>query len=214
MALTLANMVTRVKRIVPTTTMDTELQDAIIERMNYLASLDVFPFQEKYQTATLASGAYRISTPDNFAIPKNLVLWKSGDEYDVEIMDVSTFSKIFPKPDVEDGDFPQYCCFKVAEAEIWFNCPAGEDIPLRMDFNAVPDDATDVNVTQLTELAKLAVIDWAASDGFRMMSEFDRADQLEAQGNNKLAAMKRRYQRAQEEDARFMSPQEFHALRR
>jgi hypothetical protein len=54
MALSLANMLARVKRIVPTTTLDTELQDHLLERMNYLTTLDTFPFQEGYQSATLA----------------------------------------------------------------------------------------------------------------------------------------------------------------
>ena len=53
MALSLANMLARVKRIVSTVTLDTELQDHILERMSYLTTLDVFPFQEGYQSTTL-----------------------------------------------------------------------------------------------------------------------------------------------------------------
>jgi len=44
-ALTLANMLTRLKYIVPTTVMDTELTTCLLERMNYLVSLDTFPFR-------------------------------------------------------------------------------------------------------------------------------------------------------------------------
>jgi hypothetical protein len=212
-ALTLANILARVKRLVPTTTMDTELGDAILERIQYLQSLDVFPFTEKYQDTTLAVGDWRVATPDNFAILKDLTVWYSGSERSLEILDPSTFSQMFPKPDEEEQDTPAYCCVNVAEGEIWFNCPVDAAYVIRIVFNAVPDDATDTTVAYLTELAKLTIRDWAAADGFRMLSEHDRAEQLEMQGNNKLAAMKKRYQHSLEEDARFISPKEFHLLR-
>jgi len=43
-----------------------------------------------------------------------------------------------------------------------------------------------------------------------MMSEHDRADRMENQGNEMLVAMKKRYALSKEADARFMSVKEFH----
>lgn len=213
MALSLANMLARVKRYVPTTTMDTELQDALLERMNYLQSLEVFPFTESYVDTVLAVGDWRCNTPTNFAILKDAVIWYSGEEYDMEILDKSTFSKLCPKPDEETPGPPGYCCVNVAEDEIWFNCPMDVAYTIRIVFNAVPDDAAGVTISHLTELAKICLIRWGTADGFRMIGEHDRADQFEKQGDNIFLAMKKRYQGAIEEDARFMCPQEFHSLR-
>ena len=214
MALTLANMLARVKRNVPTTTMDTELQDSLLERMNYLVSLDTFPFQEKYQSSVLAAGAYLMTTPDNFANLKSIVCWITGEENDITILGATEFSRMFPKPDENAADYPSYCCIRVAEGEIWFDCPASAATTIRMEFYAIPDDATDATVSQMIELAKLALIRWASADGFRMMQEHDRADKFEDQGNKFLGAMKIRYQLAMEKDAGFISPQKAHALRR
>lgn len=213
MALSLANMLARVKRNVPTTTMDTELQDVLLERMNYLQSLEVFPFTESYVDTVLAVGDWRCNTPNNFAILKDAVIWNTDHQYDIEILDKSTFSKLFPKPDEEEARSPGCCCVNVAEDEIWFDCPMDIAYTIRIVFNAIPDDATSVTITQLTELAKICLIKWASADGFRMIGEHDRADQFEKQGDNHFLSIKKRYQRAIEEDARFMSPQEFHVLR-
>ena len=210
MALTLANMLARVKRIVPTTVLDTELQDAILERMNYLATLDVFPFQEGFQSATLSSGDTSMATPDNFASQKNLYVYTAGSERPLEYLDPIEFNRLFPYPGNQDAEEPTYYTIKVAEGNYYFNCPADQDYTIYSYFHKIPDDATDTTVSQLTEMAKLTLIDWAASDGFRMLKEFDRADQLERSGDKKFSALKRRYQLSREENARFMSMKEFH----
>lgn len=214
-ALTLANMLARVKRNVPTTTMDTELQDALLERMNYLASLDTFPFQEAYQSTTLSSGDYRLATPTNFAIIKSLTCWDAtGDEREIELLDAASFSSMFPKPDENSSNPPSFACVRVAEGEIWFNTIADANYTIRIEFFAIPDDATDTTVSQLTELAKLTLVKWASADGFRMIGEHDRANQFENEGNGFFKAMTRRYQLALEEDARIISPKERHTLRK
>jgi len=80
-ALTLSDMLTRVKRIVPTNQLDTALQDSLLERMNYLVSLDTFPFQEMYEYATLTQGTYQLAAPSNFAVAKSMVVWSpNGSE--------------------------------------------------------------------------------------------------------------------------------------
>jgi len=212
-ALSLANMLARVKRNVPTTTMDTELQDAILERMNYLVSIDVFPFQEVYQSTTLAASSYSIATPSNFASIKDITIWMgSDDQLSLEVLDSSTFSRLFPKPDENTTDRPKKCTVKVAEGEIWFNCPADIAYTVRLLFHAIPDDVTDTTVSQMVELAKLVLIKWASADGFRMMGEYDRGDQWEEEGNRFMLALKRRYQLSLEKDARFISPKEAHLL--
>jgi len=205
-SLTLANMLTRVKRIVPSTLMNTELEDALLERMNYLATLDAFPFQERYQEETLISGEYRLATPDNFAYIKSISVWMSDNkEREIDLMDAVTFLELFPKPNEREIGVPIYCCVRINEGEIWFDCPADGNLIIRMESFHIPDDATDVTVTQLTELAKLALVKWASADGFRMMSEFDRADKLEVEGNRYLDAMQKRYGLALERNARIMS---------
>jgi hypothetical protein len=215
MSLTLGDLLARVKRNVPSITMDTEIQDAILERMNYLVTLDTFPFQQKYQTATLPSGEYRLATPDDFAIVNSVVIWMSDDkERHLDIWDSTEFSRVFTDPAEINIGIPDVCCIRVAEKELWFNCPADGDLVVRMEFTYIPSDATDVNITQLTELAKLALVKWASADAFRMMGEHDRADLFEADGNKFLAAMEKRYQLALEQDARFISPQEAHKLSR
>jgi hypothetical protein len=203
MALTLANMLARVKRNVPTTTMDTELQDAILERMNYLVSLDAFPFQEGYQTTTVTSD-YRVATPDNFAYLRDLVIWESESERHLTILDPVTFDQMFPKPDENDTGTPTYCCVRIAEGEFWFNCPV-DSMVIRAYFYKIPDDATDTTVSQLTELAKITLEKWASADGFRMMGEHDRADRFEAEGNKIFQAMKKRYQLSREEGTQMIS---------
>jgi len=212
MALSLANMLARVKRIVPTTTLDTELQDHLLERMNYLASLDVFPFQEGYQSATLAAGAVSMSTPDNFATQINLVLATAGYERPLTYLDPITFDSLFPNPSDLTSEEPRYYTIKVAEGYYYFNCPADAAYTINSYFRKVPDDATDTTVSQLTELAKLTLVDWAAADGFRDLKEFDRAAELEKSGDKKLLALKRRYQYSRELDARFISAKQEHLL--
>jgi len=204
MALTLANMLARVKRYVPTTTMDTELQDSLLERMNYLVSLDVFPFQEKYMVDTVAAGAYNKATPANFATIKDIVVWTAGKEKVLTRLDALEFDTMFPMPS-NDTDEPRYYCIKVAEGEIWFNCCAEYALTIRIYFYAIPDDATDTTVSQMVELAKIILIKWGSADGSRMMGEYDRATALEEEGNKMLMALKKRYAFAQEEGARFIS---------
>jgi len=82
MALTVANMVTRVKRIGPIYH-DGYGTSGCYHREDELSCLlDVFPFQEKYQTATLSSGDYKIATPDNLQFRRTCPL-EEWDEYDV-----------------------------------------------------------------------------------------------------------------------------------
>ena len=206
-------MLTRVKRKVPTTTHDTELQDALLERMNFLVSADVFPFQEKYQTTTLPGGQYALASPLNFAVPLALTLWETNaKEKKIEILDRVEFIRNFPKPDERLANPPSYACVAIAESQIWFNCPADNDYNIRIEFYAIPTDVTDQTVSQLTELAKLTLINWATADGFRMLMQHDEADKWEAQGDKYFATMQKRYQLAQEADARFISPKEEHVM--
>ena len=214
MALSLANMLARVKRIVPTTVLDTELQDAILERMNYLATLDVFPFQEGFQSATLAAAGTSMATPDNFAAQKSLVLYTADSQRPLTYLDPPTFDQMFPNPSDNDAEKPTYYTIKVAEGNYYFNCPSDAAYTIYSYFHKIPDDATDTTVSQLTEMAKLTIVDWAAADGFRFMKEFDRADKLERDGDKKLMMLRRRYQLSRENDARFMSMKEFHNLQK
>jgi hypothetical protein len=206
MALSLANMLSRVKRYVPTTTHDTELQDSLLERMNYLVSIDTFPFQEKYLQFNSVAGSWHENTPDNFATIKDLIIYTTGSERHLTRLDATEFDTMFPMPSEQPADTPTYYCIKVAEGEIWFNCPLSTSLDFRIYYYAIPDDATDVTVSQMVELAKLTLVKWASADGFRMLGEYDRATVLEEEGNKMLAALKRRYQLAQEEGARFISP--------
>jgi hypothetical protein len=208
MALSLANMLARVKRIVPTTTLDTELQDHLLERMNYLTTLDTFPFQEGYQSATLAAGDSSMATPDNFAAQRSLVIYTAGSERTLEYLDAISFDGRFPNPSNRGAAKPTYYTIKVAESSYYFDCPADAAYTLYNYFYKIPDSATDTTVSQMTEMAKITLIDWAASDGFRDMKEFDRADHLERSGDKKLMALRRRYQLAREEGARFISAKE------
>ena len=205
MSLSLANMLTRVKYVVPSTTMDTELGDAILERMNYLVSLDTFPFQEGYQSVTLAANSYNMATPDNFAHVKSLVIWTPGSDHIIDKMDAKEFDERFPNPSEESTGKPGYFCIKVAEGQIWFDKPTDQDYEIRMYFLKIPDDATDTTVSQLVELAKLTIDRWACADGFRILQEYDRADKMEEEGNRFLKALQRRYQLANEEDWRIIS---------
>jgi len=205
-------MLARVKRYVPTTVMDTELQDSILERMNYLVSLDLFPFQEVYNTVNLASSNYRLATPSNFATVKSLVIWTDGYERSLEILSSGEFDRLFPNPSINDEDTPCFACIRVAEGEIWLNCPTDATYTFRLYFTQIPDDATDTTVSQLVELAKIAIYKWGCADGFRMLSEHDRADKLELEGDKMFAALKRRYQLAQEEGARIISLKERHQI--
>lgn len=214
MALSLANMLARVKRIVPTTTLDTELQDALLERMNYLTTLDVFPFQEKHQSSTLAAGAYTLATPDNFAVMRTLKIFSADYERPLTFLDAQEFDSRFPNPNDLTSEEPRFYTIKVAEGEIHFNCPADIAYTVYMLFYAVPDDATDTTISQLSEMAKLTLIDWAASDGFRMLKDFDRASILEQNGDKKFMALKRRYQLSREVDARFISLKESYLERK
>jgi hypothetical protein len=182
--------------------------------MNYLVSLDTFPFQEMYEYATLTQGTYQLAAPSNFAVAKSMVVWSpNGSERVLEKLDSTQFDALYPNPSDTSNtsniqQMPTAYCIKVAESQIWFNYVADQTYQVRLLFYAIPSDATDTTVSQLVELAKLALIRWAASDGFRMMRQFDSADAEEAQGNNYLAALKRRYQLAQEEGARFISTKE------
>jgi hypothetical protein len=214
MALTLSNILTRVKRYVPTTTHDTEIQDAILERMNYLVSLETFPFQETYEEYTASVNDYRIATPSNFAAPKDLVIWTADSEIPLNKLDAVAFDKSYPNPSNQPVGEPVEYCIKVEEAEIWFNCPCDIAYVFRLYFYKIPDDATDTTVSQMVELAKIILERWGASDGFRMMGEYDRADKMESEGNKMLAALKRRYQLSMEEDARVISFKEMHLRRR
>lgn len=224
MSLTLANMLTRVKRNVPTTVMDTELQDALLERMNYLATIDAFPFQEGYQYTTLSLNDWRVSTPSNFAYPKALTIYHAGYEAPLERLDASIFNTLYPMPSNATAAKPIHYCVKVAEGEIWFNCPVDVAYVIRILFHKIPDDATDTTVTQLVELAKILLVQWGSADGFRMMGEYDRADRVEAVGGlfdpntgnatGYLGTLMRRYAMAMEEDARFISQQEILANRK
>jgi len=208
MALSLANMLARVKRIVPTTTLDTELQDHLLERMNYLTTLDVFPFQEGYQMATLTVGDTTLATPDNFAAQRSLVIQTAGSQRPLIYLDQVEFDSRFPNPSDLSSEAPTFYTIKAAEAAYYFNCPVDAAYTIYNLFYKIPDDATNTTISQLTEMAKLTLIDWAASDGFRDLKEFDRADHLERSGNTKLAALKRRYQLAREQDACFISQKE------
>jgi hypothetical protein len=198
-------MLARVKRYVPSTTHDTELQDALLERMNYLVSIDTFPFQEVYDESVVAGGSYRIATPSNFATIKDIVIWTAGGERTLDRMDSTEFDRVFPNPSNAGAEKPSVYCIKVAEGEIWFDCPTDEAYTFRIYFYAIPDDATDTTVSQMVELAKLTLINWASADGFRMIGEYDRATVMEEVGNKMLVALRRRYQLAQEEGAKFIS---------
>lgn len=207
-ALSLANMLARVKRNVPSTTMDTELQDALLEKMSYLVSLDIFPFQEGYVSTSLAAGEWQMSTPDNFACLKRVSIYTDGHERPIDRLDASIFDQLFPMPSEDTADAPTNCCIKVAEGEIWFNCPTDEVYTIRVYFYKIPDDVTDTTVSQLVELAKLALIEWASAQGFREMGQYDRAKEHDDEGNKDLAALEKRYALSREEDARMISQKE------
>jgi len=206
-ALTLANMLTRVKRNVPTTTMDTELQDALLERMNYLATLDALPFQEGHADVTLAANQYTADTPTDFAYPRSLVIFQTDKYRPLEFMSVGAFDDLYPRPDQSTDEITHYTV-KVAEGKFWFNSTNASSLAMKLLFHKIPDDATDVTISQLSELAKITLIKWASADGFRHMGEHDRAGQFEAEGDKMFMAMKKRYQLALEQDSRFISYKE------
>jgi hypothetical protein len=205
MALTLANILTRVKYIYPSALRDTELTASILERMNYLVSLDVFPFQEDYDSITLSANSYNIATPDNFAIVKSLVIWQADFKSQVTMLSPIAFDNLYPMPSDNTVGTPSHACIKVAEGEIWFNRPADIAYTVRLVYHKIPDDATDTTVSQLTELAKICLIKWAAADGFRMDAEHDRAKALEEEGDKVFKALERRYALSREEEAKFIS---------
>lgn len=208
MALTLANMLARVKRIVPTTVLDTELQDHLLERMNYLTTLDAFPFQEGYQSSTLTVGDTSLATPDNFAAQISLSIYTADYQRPLTYLDPIEFKRRFPNPSDLSSEAPTYYTIMVSESVYYFNCPVDVAYVIYNHFYKIPDDATDTTVSQLTEMAKLTLIDWAAADGFRDMKEFDRGDKLERDGDKKLMALRRRYQLSRENDACFISAKE------
>lgn len=214
MALSLANILTRVRQIVPTTTLNTELQAHILERMNYLASIDVFPFQEQDYADTVTAASWRWTTPTNFATMKSLVIYTVDSQRPLEYLDPKVFDSRFPNPSEESADEPTYYTIKIGESEIWFNCKTDIAYVIHAYFHAIPDDAADETVSQLTELAKLTLVHWAAADGFADLKEYDRSEKQEQIGNNHLAVLKRRYQLSLEVGARFMSPMEAHKLYR
>ncbi len=94
---------------------------------------------------------------------------------------------------------------KVAEGEIWLNCPTDEAYTIRLYFYKIPDDVTDTTVSQLVELAKLTLIEWASAQGFRQMGQYDRATEHDNEGNKLFAALEKRYALSREEDARMIS---------
>lgn len=214
-ALSYNNMLTRLKRIVPSTTLDTELGDKLMEGMNLLVTLDEFPFQEAYQTATLAAAEYTMATPDNFGIIKDLVVWTADYQKRVERLDAITFDEWFSNPSDESTGTPGYYCIKVAEGQLWFNCPADVAYTIRIYFYKIPDDVTDTTVSQLTEMAKLAVIELAAWKGFKdLLGEHDTGESHYNDAGKLIKAMIRRYHLAREQDARFVSPNEIMRLRK
>jgi len=173
--------------------------------MNYLISLDIFPFQDGYSYAPVISGTWYLVTPTDFASVKEMVVYTADSEKYLYKMDSKTFSERWPMPSNQDTGMPTYYAIRVAEGQIWFNCPFDASYTIRMLFNKIPDDATDTTVSQLSELAKITIEKWGCADGFRMMGEHDRADRMEQEGNKSLAAMQRRYQLAMENDARIIS---------
>jgi hypothetical protein len=214
MSLSLSDILTRVKYIYTSVLRDTELTAAILERMNYLVSLDVFPFQESYDSTTLAANDYRLATPDNFAILKSLTIWQADFKSQLTIISPVSFENLYPMPTDNTVGIPSHACIKVAEGEIWFNRPADIDYTIRLIYHKIPDDATDTTVSQLTELAKICLVKWAAADGFRMDSEHDRAKALEEEGDKFFKALERRYALAREEEGKFISFREAHIRRR
>jgi hypothetical protein len=197
--------------------MDTEVQDAILERMNYLFSLDILPFHEATNTKSLAANSYWFAMSAlnaDISIVKSLKITTATFENNPVKLAVKTFDEMFPAPANETANEPTNYKIDVAESKIVFNCPMAGTRTISVDFYKVPINIkSSASFASMTELAKLAVGKWAASDGFRMNSEWDRADKLEDEGNKLLAAIKRRYQLAKEEESRIVSAKEWHLRR-
>jgi len=203
-------------KYVPATQISADIENSVLERLNYLVSLDLFAFQQKLSAAPdLTVGLYYLTVPTRAAVITDLRLTLDDYERNIELIDEGVFNQMYPAPQNNAQGKPVHACMREGESKVYFDKPADGTLSLEWGYYEIPTDATSsAYVANLNELAKLTLVRWAAADGFRMLNEFDRAEAMENEGNRFLTALKRRYHHSMQENARFVSIKEIHARKR
>ena len=92
--------------------------------------------------------------------------------------------------------------------ELWFDRGAGTAYTVRMDFQMIPGNALNYGISaEMTEMAKIAMINYAASDIFEQIGSGERAKYSEEKGNKFVAALQNRYEMLREKESGFISPE-------
>jgi hypothetical protein len=152
----------------------------------------------------MSTGDYRYALPSAFAIPQQVVVFDPDDERNLVLLDQHIFDHMFPKPDERSNGKPAYYCIK--NDELWFDRGADSTYPIRLDFQTIPADMTSQGGTygvsaELTEMARVAMINYAASDIFDQIGSIDRAARSEEKGNLFVRALQKRYEMLQSPEA-------------
>ena len=207
--LTLNNLSARVGRITKRTDLSTEIADAILERANYLLHLDEWPFDRAYKSMSLVVGTYRYALPSAFAIPWGITNFTSDKQRTWKLLDQHTFDAMFPKPDERGNGEPAYYCIK--NDEFWTDRGADATDTIRLDYQMIPLDATLGGISaEMTDMAKLAIVNYAASDIFEQIGNVARQDRSEKKGDMFVRALQKRYETLAEKNSGFISPQDIH----
>lgn len=197
--------------------MSAAIYESILEKLQYLVNLEDFPFQQKAISAApdMTAGQAYVTIPTGFNIITGLRIVTTDYERNLTFLDPEDFNEAFPTPENDLNDTPTFCTVKEGESRVYFNTEPDEAYALKWEGTEIPSDATNVSaVTQLTELAKLTLVHWAASHYYgSYSSEYDRAAQEESTGNKYYDALKKRYRRALEHNSRFISPKEMNAMK-
>src|SRR3990172_1002964 len=216
MALSLANVLARVQRIVPTTSLSAYIQDAILEKCTYLTTLEDFPFQEVLSGAPdMTLGQYYVTIPTTIQILKRVTILTEDYDTPITLMDAEVFSEVFPAPGTYATGTPTHASIREGETKLYFNCPPDQAYALQWEGYAITDPASVSALGTLTELAKLTLVHLGAGEAYgSLLGEYDKGHMENSKGNEYFPALKKRIQRNLEADSRFMSPLAVHAMKK
>lgn len=151
---------------------DTEVKRWLQRAKQELAEVRQFSWRRRYVTGTLTAGTYRYSLPPDFAGGRINIRNKTNDNK-VSIVSPHVFDTLWPDPDEATNGEIWAACIK--GLELWVGPPPNGSDVLELEYERSGDDITATDFTWLPEIERFRCCDFAISQGFACLKEWDGA---------------------------------------
>jgi hypothetical protein len=151
---------------------DTQVAQWLVRGKQEFAKTKSFTWRRRYVTTTTTSGVYRYSMPPDYDGGTPIIKDNTNNN-NIKVISNSRYDDIYPNPSETSGSQPSIATIK--NMELWLGPPPGGDYVLEMEYIRSGDDQTPYDFTWIPEPDRWAIVDFAASEGFESLHDFEKA---------------------------------------